>query len=101
MLKYQRHSATSYQAAVAALEWKQSAKAKVYRCLRVAGRYGLTDAELEAETGLKGSTQRPRRIELVAAGLVEDSGQTRKTEGGNFAVVWRVSTGPNQQAELF
>ena len=101
MLKYQRHSEASYQAAVAALAWKQSAKAKVYRCIRNAGAIGKTDAEIEAVTGLKGSTQRPRRIELVAAGLVEDSGQTRKTSGGNFAVVWRVSTGPNQQAELF
>lgn len=34
------------------------------------------------------STQRPRRIELQAMGLVSDTGRTRETRAGRNAVVW-------------
>jgi hypothetical protein len=35
------------------------------------------------------STQRPRRVELVEGGWVEDSGERRPTRSGMDAVVWR------------
>jgi len=53
---------------------------------------GLTDEQMQdggSGTPLwRPSTQRPRRIELVARGLVKDSGQRRRTRSGRFAVVW-------------
>lgn len=49
---------------------------------------GATDDEMQARLNLNPSTQRPRRIELCEAGLVRNSGQTRKTRSGRQAVVW-------------
>ncbi len=49
---------------------------------------GGTDEEVQQELGLNGSSQRPRRSELVKAGLVEDSGRVRPTTSGRCAVVW-------------
>src|SRR5690606_9684841 len=43
----------------------ETARERVYAAIKAAGRHGLTDNEIEAATGLKGSTVRPRRIELV------------------------------------
>lgn len=51
---------------------------------------GLTDEEMQTEAVMQPSTQRPRRVELVAQGLVEDSGTRRKTRSGRSAVVWKV-----------
>lgn len=48
----------------------------------------LTDEEMQAATGLHGSTQRPRRVSLVEKGLVRDSGTKRKTTAGRMATVW-------------
>ena len=56
-----------------------------------------TDEEIGKATGLRGSTVRPRRGELVHEGLVEDSGQVRPTESGRDAIVWRVKE-PDQGA---
>ena len=56
---------------------------------------GLTDQQMQrlfvrrnGEYGMPESTQRPRRLELVAEGRVRDSGETRKTERGRLATVW-------------
>lgn len=38
---------------------------------------GKTDAEIQEILGLRGSTERPRRIELVEMGLVIDTGERR------------------------
>lgn len=51
---------------------------------------GLTDEEAQNLSGISASTQRPRRVELVQAGRLEDSGQKRATASGSMAVVWRV-----------
>ena len=50
---------------------------------------GLTDEEIQIDLGMPPSTQRPRRVELVNAGLVRDSGSVRKTRSGRNAVVWK------------
>ena len=50
--------------------------------------HGMTDEEMQEHLFLNPSTQRPRRIELVQAGLVKDSGRTRRTRSGRQAVVW-------------
>lgn len=49
---------------------------------------GATDEEMQLALGMNPSTQRPRRIELVQAGLVVKDG-TRRTSSGRMAVVWR------------
>lgn len=52
---------------------------------------GLTDEQGIRITGLSPSTYRPRRIELVEAGRVVDSGKRRRTVSGRWAVVWIVA----------
>lgn len=52
---------------------------------------GLTDEECQGVTGLSPSSQRPRRIALVDAGRLKDSGLTRKTSSGRSAIVWAVA----------
>lgn len=59
-----------------------TAKAKVYAALQTRP---MTDDELVAVTGLKQNTARPRRVDLVDDGLVEDSGVRR-----NKMIVWQV-----------
>lgn len=49
-----------------------------------------TDEEICEATGLRGSTVRPRRLELLRDGLVEDSGHVRPTRSGRDAIVWRI-----------
>lgn len=55
--------------------------------------YGATDLEIQKSLNLPGDTQRPRRVALVRAGLLVDSGNTRTTPTGRDAVVWIVPEG--------
>lgn len=48
---------------------------------------GLTDVEVQRATGLSPNSERPRRVELVAGGWIEDSGETREHHGREH-VVW-------------
>ena len=48
---------------------------------------GLTDKEIQTQTGMNADTQRPRRGELVKLGLVVKIGK-RKAEGGKTVSVW-------------
>jgi hypothetical protein len=63
---------------------------------------GLTDIELEEICGSHGSTYRTRRSELVAMGLVIDTGTTRVINGHNRKV-WKAKIygekGPQVPAE--
>lgn len=83
----QRHSHTSQAAAVAIAPDSSRLRAQVLAAIREHG--GLTDNQGIYLTGLSPSTYRPRRIELVQRGLVVDSGETRLTDSGRKAVVWR------------
>ena len=91
-MKYQAHSQTSYDAAVRAVEGSENQKKRVWDFLK--GRTA-TDEEIQQALGMNPSTQRPRRIELVEAGLVEDSGETRETTAGRRAAIWRVRARPS------
>jgi hypothetical protein len=67
--------------------------------LRRAGDRGLTDEELfaafiERGEARKESSLRARRVELVNAGQVVDSGRTRKTRCNVEAVVWKWTDAP-------
>ena len=86
---YQSHSPTSAEAAEKAEPKAGTWRACVLRAIRAHGKIGVTDDDLQFVLNLNPSTLRPRRIELVNAGLVEDSGETRKTRSGRQAVVWR------------
>lgn len=44
---------------------------------------GATDKEMQLHLHMDGSTQRPRRIELLRAGLIQDAGYKR-----NGCTVW-------------
>lgn len=49
---------------------------------------GLTDAQIQENTGITPDAERPRRWQLVRDGLVRDSGRTRKYGLHDDAVVW-------------
>lgn len=85
---YQRHSATSKAAALNAEPTAGTKRAIALAFLRGRGAQGATDEEMQELIPLTPNTQRPRRVELVKGKFVVDSGRTRKTRGGDEAVVW-------------
>ena len=82
------HPATSHQAAERILPKSGTLRAKVYAKLKQWGSHGLTDENMQTMLAMNPSTQRPRRIELVEAGLVRDSGRVRLTRSKRNAIVW-------------
>ena len=87
-LPYVRHSETSKAAAIAAEPNAGTQRARVLALLRGFPRNGFADHEVQQLLNMNPSTQRPRRVELVKAGLVVDTGKTRLTPSGKRAVVW-------------
>ena len=86
-MKFQAHSPTSSEAAHFAEGFAGTAREQVF--LQIVKRFadiGATDEEIQNTLHMNPSTQRPRRIELVEAGLVEDSCYTRPTTSGMDAV---------------
>ena len=83
--------ATSVAAAKALGSKAGRDRARVLDFIRERGAAGATDEETQAALNLSGDTQRPRRWELHKAGLIRDSGQTRRTRAGNKATVWILS----------
>jgi hypothetical protein len=60
--------------------------------IRERGEAGATDQEAAAACGMPENTVRPRRLELIAAGLLRDSGRTRPTAAGRKAIVYVATT---------
>ena len=85
---YQSHSETSRSAARQIKPHLGRLQDMVLTFLRQRGAYGATDEEIQEALALNPSTQRPRRIELVAKGLAIDLGPKRKTRSGRMASVW-------------
>jgi len=85
---YQAHSETSQAAAEAIEPDVATLRGQVLAHLRSCGVKGATDDEMQVALDMNPSTERPRRIELWRAGLVERSGRTRPTRSGRLAVVW-------------
>ena len=83
-----RTARTRGEAAAAIEPLSQRLRREVYEAISGAGAQGRTDEEIERVTGLKGSTVRPRRVELVTLGLIKDSGFLRRSRGGRNCVVW-------------
>lgn len=85
---YQRHSATSKQAARAIEPKVGTLRRQVLEYIKSAGKTGASDEEIQIGLNMNPSTQRPRRIELARAGLIRYLVETRKTTSGRNAVVW-------------
>lgn len=79
---------TSEAAAKAIAERVPALRQKVYDFIASKGLGGATDEEVCDALKMIGSTERPRRIELVEAGKVVESGQRRPTKSGRQAIVW-------------
>lgn len=82
-------SPTSADAAEAALPRAGTARRAVLCAIHAAGLSGLTDEQIQERLALTmgPNTQRPRRVELLRAGLIVGYG-TRRTRSGAEAVVW-------------
>jgi hypothetical protein len=63
-------------------------RAAVMGFIRGRGVAGATDEEIQRGLGMEGSTERPRRVELVRAGLVCQAPVKRETQSGRAATVW-------------
>ena len=84
---------TSVAAAIAIEHTAETLRAAVFGFIVGRGEYGATDQEIQNALGMDGSTERPRRWELVGTGMVKDSGRTRQTMRGRQAVVWIAAGG--------
>ncbi len=84
---YVAHNETSRQAAVAIRPALSTQRGRVLAII-AATPEGLTDEEGCQRTGMNPSTWRPRRIELLEAGLVVRTG-VRPGKSGRLMSVWR------------
>jgi hypothetical protein len=87
---YQAHSATSREAAVSMIPQAGTLRRDVYEFLRCNG--PATDEEIIASLGLSPNTARPRRVELMDAGLVGPCG-TVLGPTGRKRTLWGVVEG--------
>lgn len=85
-LPYQPHSATSRLAAALAKLKAGSQRWKVYHFILKRGSHGTADFEgiagMKAELPTAENAYRPRRIELLDAGLIKSAGFTRTSPAG-------------------
>lgn len=89
---FQGHSATSREAAERIVPDLGRLRAEVLAYLHTRGALGATDDEMQVALAMNPSTQRPRRIELVARGLVQSHPSLKRpTRTGRSAVVWVVA----------
>ena len=86
------HGATAHDAASKIDSVSGLQRRNVYATICASGKHGMTDQEIQTALHLDPSSERPRRVELVEAGMIEDSGETRSTTSGRSAVVWRIKT---------
>jgi hypothetical protein len=89
-LPFQRHSATSREAADEQIPIAGGDERRVFAYLAECGERGATDEEMQRGLTMNPSTQRPRRVNLMRKQLVADSGRVRRTRSGRNAVVWVV-----------
>jgi hypothetical protein len=80
---------TEVEAAETAVKSSVRDRDRILQAVIDSGRRGMTDTELQRACNLIPNTERPRRRELVQAGLVEKSGRTRPSlDTGNDSIVW-------------
>ena len=71
---------------------------KVFLALAGAGSRGLIDHDHQRLNGLIPTSAGKRRLELMQAGLVVDSGHRRATDTGTAAIVWVLTDAGRQVA---
>ena len=81
----QRHSETSKEAAESIKPLIGPLCQRVYDAIAEHG--ALTDEQITKVTGIPANTARPRRVELVEAGLIRAVGKSR-TRSGRHATAW-------------
>lgn len=81
------HPDTSQEAAQTVLPRTGTQRRRVYDFIADRGDFGATDLEVQRRLDMDGNTERPRRVELVDAGLVVDSGR-RTVVDGRRMIVW-------------
>jgi hypothetical protein len=88
-----RHNApdTSRQAAEAVLPRSGTKRVSIYEAIEKAGSQGLCDHEIEYLLNMRIPSVTSIRNSLMRDGLIEDSGNRRKTPSGNSAIVWRIT----------
>lgn len=79
-------SETSYRAAEAIKPHVARLQSMVLEFIRNNG--PCTDEQIQEGLGLGGSTQRPRRIELLRFGLIEKIDDEGRTRSGRHATRW-------------
>lgn len=84
---FQRTSKTSRTASVSMYETAPSLRARVWRHLCACREYGATTEEIIRALDMKGSTVRPRIVELREQGFVATTDRVRKTKAGRNAAV--------------
>jgi hypothetical protein len=89
----QQHSATSVAAAEAIKPVLNQLEKKVLDWIAEQGDYGATRQEVEFGTWLPGDTVRPRVVDLLKYGLIEETTETRPTTSGRLAFVLKVKNG--------
>lgn len=87
---YVRKSKTSKAAAKSVKPFLPTQRLLVVRTIEAQGERGLTCDGVEEITGLRHQACSARVLELREAGLIVDSGRTRKTRSGRQAVIYVV-----------
>lgn len=86
-LPYQRGSRSSWEAAQAARPHADIAKQRIVEVLR---QYEpLSDRQLQEHLVMSGDTERPRRIELLRDGIIEQAGEV--VINGRRQAVWKLT----------
>ncbi len=80
---------TSHMAAARVWPKTGTQRAKILKFLYDLWPGAATDERMQDMLGVHGSSQRPRRGELVTLGWVKDTGHTEPTHGGDPAILWQ------------
>jgi predicted ArsR family transcriptional regulator len=98
--KFQRPGAaavTQRSAAIEAYPATGTQRRRVLQTIASLGERGATDEELQHILDMNPSTERPRRVELVESGWIENSEDKRPTKAGRSAVVWCLTPAGREQ----
>lgn len=94
-------STTSSEAAASIKPHIKIMRRQVAEFIANAGAKGCTDEEVQIGLAMNPSTERPRRGEIWAYGLITDSlGERRATTSGRSATVWFITSLGNKALGL-
>lgn len=99
MPPWQRHSSTSRDAALSVYHQRGPMAQKVYDTIR--SHQPVTDERIADLTGMNPSTVRPRRVELLKAGLIRKAALKGRTRSGRAADQWETVPQEPEQGGLW